>query len=96
MANLDASIGLADDTIIFSDNIQGIERAWNVLCEVFDLSGWKLNKSKTMARFNKPAFNAGNIQRLQALPCWGTGEDKVVWENWKSPFRYLGIQVRLI
>ena len=38
-ANLDASIGLADDTIIFSDNIQGIERVWNVLCEVFDPSG---------------------------------------------------------
>ena len=93
LSNIDTSLGLADDTAILANTPKGITRAWNVLREIFDLHGWKLNVKKTQARYNQSALSL--VSGLQGLADWGSGEDRVIWKGWNQPFRYLGVWIRL-
>ena len=90
------TLGLADDTAGLSHTVAGIATFWRQTLEFFNVHGWKINASKTEARYNRAfASRPGAIKSLRSLAVWGTGVNRVIWRGPEIGFRYLGIICRL-
>ena len=92
--HLETTLGLADDCAGMCSTVDGVIRFWETTVEFYSLHGWKLNAGKTEARFNAWVPQAV-VDKLQASPVWGSGQDRVVWKGPGVAFRYLGLMVRL-